>query len=84
LEFWFIKKIKKVKKNIKKRLTLLYYCSIIIPRKEKEMRNDIKILNMQMPKELYEQLQELAKKKNISLASLVKLITTEYLEKLEK
>ena len=45
------------------------------------MRNDIKILNMQMPKELYEQLQELAKKKNISLASLVKLITTEYLEK---
>ena len=45
------------------------------------MRNDIKILNMQMPKELYEQLQELAKRKNISLASLVKLITTEYLEK---
>jgi predicted HicB family RNase H-like nuclease len=45
------------------------------------MKDNIKVLNMQMPKELHEQLQALAKKKNISLASLVKLITTEYLEK---
>jgi predicted DNA-binding protein len=45
------------------------------------MKDNIKVLNMQMPKELYEQLKELAKKKNISLASLVKLIATEYLEK---
>lgn len=45
------------------------------------IKDNIKRLNMQMPKELYEQLQALAKKKNISLASLVKLISTEYLEK---
>ena len=45
------------------------------------MKKDIKVLNMQMPKELYDKLKALAERKNISLASLVKIITTEYLEK---
>jgi predicted DNA-binding protein len=45
------------------------------------MKKDNKVLNMQMPKNLYEKLKALAEKKNISLASLVKIITTEYLEK---
>ena len=45
------------------------------------MKDNIRILNMQMPKELYDKLKALAAKKNISLASLVKIITTEYLEK---
>ena len=48
------------------------------------MKKDIKVLNMQMPKELYDKLKALAKRKNISLASLVKIIATEYLEKVEK
>lgn len=38
-------------------------------------------LNMRMPVKLYEQIQEKAKQKNISMASLINLICTEYLEK---
>jgi len=45
------------------------------------MKDNIKILNMQMPKSLYDKLKDEALRKNISLASLVKLITTEYFEK---
>ena len=48
------------------------------------MKKDISVLNMQMPKELYDKLKVLAKKKNISLSSLVKIITTEYIEKEDK
>ena len=48
------------------------------------MKDTIKVLNMQMPKDLYEKLQAMAKRKNISLASLVKFIATEYLEKEEQ
>ena len=38
-------------------------------------------LNMKMPNKLYEAIQEKAKQKNISMASLINLICTEYLEK---
>ena len=38
-------------------------------------------LNMKMPNKLYEEIQEKAKQKNISMASLINLICTEYLEK---
>ncbi len=38
-------------------------------------------LNMKMPTKLYEAIQEKAKQKNISMASLINLICTEYLEK---
>lgn len=48
------------------------------------MKKDIRVLNMQMPKELHDKLKALAKKKNISLSSLVKIITTEYIEKEDK
>lgn len=41
--------------------------------------NDKK-LNMKMPSKLYESLKDEAEKKNISLASLVRMICTEYLE----
>lgn len=38
-------------------------------------------LNIKMPSELYERLQKEAEKKNISLASLVRMICSEYFEK---
>lgn len=37
-------------------------------------------LNIKMPSELYKQLQDEAKRKNISLASLIRLICSEHLE----
>lgn len=40
-----------------------------------------KALNIKMPSELYEKLQNEAKKKNISLAALVRLICSEHFEK---
>lgn len=40
-----------------------------------------KALNIKIPSELYEQLKTEAAKKNISLASLVRLICSEYFEK---
>ncbi len=40
-----------------------------------------KALNIKIPSELYEALKEEAKKKNISLASLVRMICSEYFEK---
>lgn len=40
-----------------------------------------KALNIKMPSELYERLQDEAKKKNISLAALVRMICSEYFEK---
>lgn len=43
-----------------------------------------KSLNIKMPSELYEALKNEAKKKNISLASLVRLICSECFEKNEK
>lgn len=43
-----------------------------------------KSLNIKIPSELYEALKNEAKKKNISLASLVRLICSEYFEKNEK
>ncbi len=39
-----------------------------------------KALNIKIPAELYNQLKEEAAKKNISLASLVRLICSEYFE----
>ena len=44
------------------------------------MVND-KSLNIKIPTELYEKLKDEAKKKNISLASLVRLICSEYFER---
>lgn len=38
-------------------------------------------LNIKLPKELYDKLKEEAKKKNISLASIVRIICSEYFEK---
>lgn len=38
-------------------------------------------LNIKIPKELYERLKKEAEKKNISLASLIRLICSEYLDK---
>jgi predicted DNA-binding protein len=37
-------------------------------------------MNIKMPSELYEKLQEEAKRKNISLASLVRMICSEYFD----
>lgn len=39
------------------------------------------VLNMKLPKELYQKLKEEAAKKNISLASVVRMICSEYFEK---
>lgn len=49
------------------------------PIEEKQIINDA-TLNIKLPKELYSQLKELSKKKNISLAALVRIICTEYIE----
>jgi len=38
-------------------------------------------LNIKMPKELYDKLKDEAAKKNISLAALIRLICSEYLDK---
>lgn len=38
-------------------------------------------LNIKIPKELYDKLKKEAEKKNISLASLVRMICSEYFEK---
>lgn len=40
-----------------------------------------KTLNIKMPEKLYNDLKEEAKRKNVSLAALVRLILTEYFEK---
>jgi len=40
-------------------------------------------LNIKLPKELYERLKKDAASKNISLASLVRLICSEYLDRKE-
>jgi len=40
-----------------------------------------KALNIKIPESLYNQLKEEAKKKNISLASLVRMICSEYFDK---
>lgn len=40
-----------------------------------------KVLNMKMPSELYEKLKRESEKNRISLASFVRLICSEYLEK---
>ncbi len=40
-----------------------------------------KALNIKIPSELYDRLKEEAKKKNISLAAMVRMICSEYFEK---
>lgn len=40
-----------------------------------------KALNIKLPKELYEKIKDIANKKNISLASLVRMAMTEYCDK---
>lgn len=54
--------------------------SIMIVMKGVNNLND-KTLNIKMPSELYDKLKDEAKKKNISLASLVRMICSEYFEK---
>lgn len=39
-----------------------------------------KALNIKIPSKLYEQLKEEAEKKNVSLASIVRIICSEYFE----
>ena len=43
-----------------------------------------KALNIKIPQELYDKLKQEAEKKNISLASLVRMICSEYFEKQSK
>lgn len=43
-----------------------------------------KTLNIKIPEELYNSIQSKAKLKNISMASLIRLILTEYLENEQK
>lgn len=43
-----------------------------------------KALNIKIPSELYEALKEEARKKNISLAALVRMICSEYFNSSEK
>lgn len=43
-----------------------------------------KTLNIKMPSELYAQLQDEAKKKNISLAGLVRMLCSDYFDKGKK
>lgn len=43
-----------------------------------------KTLNIKIPDVLYESIQQKAKSKNISMASLIRLILTEYLENEQK
>ncbi len=44
-------------------------------------KDEKRTLNMKMPAKLYEAIQKKAQEKNISMASLINLICTEYLEK---
>ena len=60
-------------------LTNYKSCSIVIDNKEVDM-ND-RVLNIKIPSGLYDKLKAEAAKKNISLASLVRLICSEYFEK---
>lgn len=39
-----------------------------------------KYINIKVPKDLYEQLKAVAESKNISLASLIRIIATEYVK----
>lgn len=43
-----------------------------------------KALNIKIPKELYDKLKKEAERKNISLASLVRMLCSEYFEKQSK
>ncbi len=43
-----------------------------------------KALNIKIPQELYDKLKKEAEKKNISLASLVRMLCSEYFEKQSK
>jgi len=40
-----------------------------------------KVLNMKLPKDLYEQIKKISENKNISMASLVRMVMTEYCNK---
>lgn len=59
-------------------MTYYNYCSIIAVKGGS--MND-KALNIKIPTELYQRLQEEAKKKGLSMASLVRMICNEYLDK---
>jgi len=60
-------------------LTCYKHCSSIVATGGEKV-ND-KALNIKIPNELHKKLIDEAKKKNISLAALVRLICSEYFEK---
>ena len=68
-------------------LCLPLYRSILFQRIKFETENTteenelIKALNIKIPSKLYEQLKAEAEKKNVSLASIVRLICSEYFDK---
>ena len=64
-------------------LTNYNSCSIIVAIKGGGFMND-KALNIKIPSDLYNRLKEESAKKNISLASLVRIICSEYFERAEK
>ncbi len=66
-------------KNLKKSLLYYNHCSILVVKGGEDV-ND-RALNIKIPSELYERLQKEAKRKNISLAALVRLICSEYFDK---
>lgn len=71
-----------MKNNFKKVLTC-YNISSLIGAKGGGLLND-KALNIKIPDKLYQALKDEAAKKNISLASIVRLICSEYLEEKKK
>lgn len=42
--------------------------------------NDIKVVNLVVPQELYQKIKDTAKQKNISMSALIRLILTENLQ----
>lgn len=61
-------------------MTYYKYCSNIVVERRVTFLND-KALNIKIPSELYEKLKKEAESKNISLASIVRLICSEYFDK---
>lgn len=43
-----------------------------------------KVLNMRLPAKLYDELKEVAEKKNISMSAFIRMALTEYIEQQKK
>lgn len=70
----------KSKKILKILLTYYNYCSIIVVELRKGAIMNDKALNIKIPSKLYEQLKTEAERKNVSLASIVRIICSEYFD----